>query len=88
VQVLDCAIVIPNIITPNQDSQNQAFVLKGLNAADWTLRLYNRWGREVYAKDHYDNTWDAQGQPDGVYYYLLTNPTTSQQYKGWVEVQR
>ena len=83
-----CAVVVPNIITPNGDRLNQAFVLKGLNAPDWSLRLYNRWGREVYARDSYDNAWAAQGQPDGVYYYLLSNPTTGQRLKGWVEVVR
>ena len=88
VQVLDCAVVIPNIITPNQDDQNQAFRLKGLQAPDWSLRLYNRWGHEIYAQEHYDNAWAAQGQPDGVYYYLLTSPATGQKYQGWVEVRR
>ena len=79
---------LPNIITPNGDNQNQTFVLKGLTASDWNLRIYNRWGREVYVQEHYDNAWAAQGQPDGVYYYLLSNPTTGQRLKGWVEVVR
>ena len=83
-----CPITIPNIITPNGDHLNQAFVLKGLNAPDWTLHFYNRWGREVFAQEHYDNTWAAQGQPAGVYYYLLRHPQTGQQLKGWVEVVR
>lgn len=83
-----CPFTIPNIITPNDDGQNQAFVLKGLNAVQWSVRLYNRWGREVFRQEHYDNSWAAQGQPDGIYYYLLTNPVTGQKYKGWVEVMR
>lgn len=87
ITVSDCP-ALPNIITPNGDALNQAFVLKGLNAPDWTLRLYNRWGREVFWQEHYDNSWAAQGQPDGVYFYLLTNPATGQKYKGWVEVIR
>ncbi|MBO2009111.1 gliding motility-associated C-terminal domain-containing protein [Hymenobacter negativus] len=81
-------VTIPNIITPNGDDQNQAFVLRGLVPADWSLRLYNRWGSEIYKQASYDNSWAAQGQPDGVYYYLLTNATTSQKLKGWVEVRR
>ncbi|WP_457064378.1 gliding motility-associated C-terminal domain-containing protein [Hymenobacter sp. UYAg731] len=81
-------VTIPNIITPNGDDQNQAFALQGLNAADWTLHLYNRWGREIYQQEKYDNAWAATGQPDGLYYYLLTSAKTSQQYKGWLEVRR
>jgi len=82
------ATTLPDIITPNNDSQNQAFILKGLNAPDWSLRLYNRWGREIYRQQQYDNTWAATGQPDGTYFYLLTNTKTSQKIKGWVEVRR
>jgi len=81
-------VIIPNIITPNGDEQNQAFVLKGLVPADWSLRLYNRWGGEIYKQAAYDNSWTAQGQSDGVYYYLLTNATTGQKLKGWIEVRR
>lgn len=87
-EVRSANCLIPNIITPNNDSQNQAFILKGLNAPDWSLRLYNRWGREIYQQQQYDNTWAATGQPDGVYYYLLTNGKTGQKLKGWLEVRR
>ncbi|GAA4349521.1 hypothetical protein GCM10023185_06340 [Hymenobacter saemangeumensis] len=83
-----CPLVLPNIITPNGDALNQTFVLRGLQAPDWSIRIYNRWGREIYTKTQYDNAWAAQGQPDGQYYYLLTNAATGQQYKGWVEVAR
>ncbi|MDO7876447.1 gliding motility-associated C-terminal domain-containing protein [Hymenobacter sp. ASUV-10] len=79
---------IPNIITPNGDGANQTFVLQGLVAPEWSIRIYNRWGREVYQHAQYDNSWAAEGLADGVYYYLLTNPQTGQRYKGWVEVLR
>ena len=83
----DCP-VLPTIITPNGDALNQAFVLKGLNAPDWNLRLYNRWGREIYQQASYDNRWDAPSQSDGVYFYQLRHRTTGQVLKGWVEVRR
>ncbi len=91
VAIRTCApttVNIPNIITPNGDNQNQTFILKGLNPSDWQLHVYNRWGREIYQQEKYDNTWSAQGQPDGAYYYLLTNATTNQKLKGWLEVRR
>jgi len=83
-----CPVVVPNLITPNGDNQNQTFVLKGLNAPDWSLHLYNRWGREIYAKEKYDNRWAADNHADGTYFYLLVNSITSQKIKGWVEVRR
>lgn len=83
----DCAD-LPNLITPNRDVQNEYFVLRGLRASDWNIEIYNRWGRQIYQKISYDNSWNAAGQPDGVYFYLLCNPATGQKYKGHVEVAR
>ena len=40
-------VVIPNIITPDGNSQNEFFVLKGLNVPKWNLTTHNRWGRLV-----------------------------------------
>lgn len=79
---------LPNIITPNADTQNDAFVLRGLQAADWQCQVFNRWGVQVYMASSYANDWDARDQPAGVYYYLLRHTRTNQQLKGWVEVVR
>jgi gliding motility-associated-like protein len=88
ITIADCSFKVPNVITPNGDAANQHFVLQGLVAPDWSLAIYNRWGREVYQQEKYDNTWAAEGQPDGVYYYYLHNARTGQHLKGWVEVLR
>lgn len=85
---VSCPVVIPNIITPNGDQQNEFFTLKGLTPADWHLVVFDRWGRQVYEQARYDNGWNATGQASGIYYYLLKNATTGEYYKGWVEVMR
>jgi gliding motility-associated-like protein len=82
------ACQVPNIITPNGDAANETFRLVGIKPNDWNLEIYNRWGRLVYRKQGYDNSWNAHMQADGIYYYLLHNPQTGQQLKGWVEVAR
>lgn len=83
-----CPVELPNAITPNNDNKNETFVVKGLNAKAFSIRIFNRWGREVFRQDSYDNGWRAEGQPDGVYYYILDNPITKRQYKGRIEVMR
>ena len=35
------------------------------------IYIYNRWGAEIYHSVNYKNDWDANGYPDGVYYYVL-----------------
>ena len=82
----ECNFQLPNVITPNGDQANDTFVLPGLDLNAWTLTIYNRWGREVYRREGYDNSWAAEYQPAGTYYYLLLNQQTGQRLRGWVEV--
>lgn len=79
-------VMIPTIITPNDDFQNDFFVLQGLVAADWELAVYNRWGSSVFRQVHYDNRWNGNGQPAGTYYYLLTHAVSKKLLRGWVEI--
>ena len=76
---------VPNIITPNGDRRNEYFRL----GADCPPRLqvFSRWGQPVFESAAYRDDWNAPGQPDGVYYYLLTYPD-GHRVKGWVEVVR
>jgi gliding motility-associated-like protein len=84
----NCPILIPNIITPNNDQQNDFFVLKGLTPSEWSLRIFDRWGRQVYDQPRYDNRWNAEGQSEGLYYYILLHNTSGERHQGWVEVVR
>ena len=84
----DCPTPLPNNITPNHDGLNETFVLAGRNPRQWNIKVFSRWGKMLYQAASYDNSWDAPAQPAGLYYYVLTNGTTGQRLKGWVEVVR
>jgi hypothetical protein len=76
---------VPNIITPNGDPLNQTFRL----GPDCTPRLqvFSRWGQQVFESAAYHDEWAAEGQPNGIYYYLLSY-ADGHRVKGWVEVVR
>ncbi|WP_216679131.1 DUF7948 domain-containing protein [Hymenobacter siberiensis] len=76
---------VPNIITPNGDGQNQTFQFSTGCAPH--LQVFSRWGQKVFEAAAYHDEWNADGQPNGVYYYLATYPD-GQQLKGWLEVRR
>jgi len=80
-------VLVPNIITPNNDTQNDLFAVQGLAGNDWSLDVYNRWGRAVLHSSSYHNDWGAEAAP-GLYYVLLRRASTGYSYKGWVEVVR
>ena len=71
----------PNVFTPNGDGINDVFKLKTMEKLfDFEIRLFNRWGNQVYAYkgEPEEFSWDGtlygngQGAPDGVYFYVAT----------------
>jgi gliding motility-associated-like protein len=71
-----CAIeMIPNVFTPNNDGENDAFEIKGnaISTLGPTLTVYNRWGELLYVQADYENTWapDETEAADGTYYVML-----------------
>lgn len=76
----------PNIITPNNDNLNDVFVLP-VSQRSGKLEIFNRWGNKVQEFSNYQNTWAGAGQPDGMYYHYVTDPSGNKA-KGWVEVRR
>ncbi len=76
---------VPNTFSPNGDGVNDVFFIHSLPEGS-RFRVYDRWGVRVYQHDSYDNTWDADGVDDGVYYYDLE--TKIGDFNGWIEIIR
>lgn len=72
---------VPNVVTANNDGKNDVFNV-GFTGA--TLEIFNRWGKQVYRSENYNNTWGRDAS-NGLYYYLLTTQRGTK-CKGWVEV--
>lgn len=80
--VKEAQLRIPNVMTPNGDGSNDAFMVinEDKNSDEWIisdeylrleLYMFDRWGRRVYSNSDYKGDWTAQGMPDGVYYYVI-----------------
>ena len=87
-------ISLPNIITPNQDDKNDAFIVgfgKDKSPRDFgfpvSLKIYNRWGILVFESSDYENNWSGSGHPEGVYYYDVTIEQHTE-CKSWVQIMR
>jgi WD40 repeat protein len=70
VTLTDGGCLLQNVLTPNGDGVNDKLVL-GPFAGPAALSIYDRWGARVFHADAYRDDWDADGLPDGVYYYVL-----------------
>ena len=84
---------VPNVITPNDDSKNDAFVLDYLNEKKGIkkIQIFNRWGHVVFEKENgYTDEWHGQSQngselPAASYYYVIQLKDGTNQ-TGWVYI--
>jgi gliding motility-associated-like protein len=67
---------IMNLFTPNNDGINDYWELPDM--PEWgkcDVRVFNRWGKLVFANPDYDNLWDGISEgsplPEGAYYYII-----------------
>jgi gliding motility-associated-like protein len=76
----------PNIITPNKDGKNETYIIDGIEGTgDWSFEVHDRWGKEIYRNENYDNSWSGDYLSDGTYYYLIIAPDGTR-CKGWVQL--
>ena len=73
----DIQCFTPNVITPNGDGLNDALKIPCVDQLDLNseLKIFNRWGDEVYTSTAYKNDWtgtyNGKQLPAGTYFYLL-----------------
>lgn len=85
VNVIPAELVLPNVITPNDDNQNDLLYFKYLEFfGNNALKVYDRWGKVVYEKLNYTNDWNAKNCTDGTYYFILD--TQEKTYPGYVQI--
>jgi len=74
-------ISVPNVFTPNEDTNNDDFFLTWKNVTSLNLVIINRWGNVVFEEFSDDlinknPSWngDSDGKPvsDGIYFYKFT----------------
>ncbi|WP_156877199.1 gliding motility-associated C-terminal domain-containing protein [Salinimicrobium terrae] len=92
IEIEDCGLVLPceiedisnsisKAVTPNGDNINDNFeVGKGIDCGFiYTLKVFNRWGNEVFSSNNYTNNWDGTSinsvsgdqLPSGTYFYIV-----------------
>ena len=94
VYVLDDQLNAPiNFFSPNGDGINDLFDISNINTnGDCSISIMNRWGKQVWWTDNYQNNWDGKDMggndlSDGTYYYIL-RCNTQVRYKAAITLMR
>jgi hypothetical protein len=67
---------------------NDNFIPKGIASGYWSLKMYNRYGKEIFYDPNYNFDFHAEGISDGTYFYYLENQLENREYKGWLQIIR
>jgi len=90
---------IPNTFSPNMDGSNEYFNIVPNQVIDYSLRIFGKWGDELYQGNHLTSGWDGTYKgldcPDGAYIWQLnfertldTGKKIPMEFKGVVNVIR
>ncbi len=95
----DCLTVeVPDAFSPNGDGVNDIFFIPNLESYPrHSLKIFNRWGTQVFEAAPYPNNWDGTSQhpatigeelPVSTYYYILDLGNGEEAFHGFVYLKR
>ncbi|MBK8497238.1 MAG: gliding motility-associated C-terminal domain-containing protein [Flavobacteriales bacterium] len=70
--------IVPNVFTPNGDLYNEKFRIANIDAAEFKMDIYNRWGMKVFSSTNNEVGWNGKldngsdAVPDGTYFVIVT----------------
>lgn len=73
-------IAIPNVFSPNGDGVNDYFFVTGRNILNYSLQIFDRWGKKVYETTDPKAEWDGKRKSgaeasEGTYYFVISYDT-------------
>lgn len=83
-------LTIPNVFTPNGDNTNDFFKVEYSGLDSFEIKIYNRWGEEVFNTNDSNNYWNGKIHnseaevSDGTYFYVLQ--IGAKTYKGFLTI--
>lgn len=91
--IIDYNLKPVNLFTPNGDGANERFYIGNIDCySDCVLKVYNRWGLEVFSDNAYQNDWTGDFNedplPDGTYYYVIECDGREDRFDGAVTILR
>jgi gliding motility-associated-like protein len=85
---------LPNIITPNGDGVNDAFIVACSGSDEWgsvDFLLFDQWGNEVYRNQNYQNDFEGRAADkllaSDTYYYIVKPSKTQERITGFLIIK-
>ena len=78
--IITPVVIIPNVLSPNGDGQNDLFKIDGIGIKTVVMKIYNRWGQTVFESSQAKTGWNGRTNsgnevPEGTYFYIINVET-------------
>ena len=88
-----CPVDIPNVFTPNGDSQYDTWDIGFLSLfPGCNVKIFNRWGQLLFNSDGYNEDWDGRYNgndlPTADYYYIINLKNGTEPLTGTITIIR
>jgi gliding motility-associated-like protein len=93
VDIIVSDLIIPTFLTPNGDSKNEYFIIRGIEMLGKTeLIIFDRRGAEVFKNSNYNNKWNGVDYnndplPEDTYFFVLKS-RTGRSFSGYILIRR
>ena len=68
-------LFVPTVFTPNDDEHNELFVIKGLFIDRFNIKIFDKWGEQLFESNNIEKYWDGTFRnkkvQQGTYYYSI-----------------
>jgi gliding motility-associated-like protein len=68
-------LFVPTVFTPNNDEHNELFIIKGLFIEMFNIKIFDRWGEQLFESSSIEKYWDGtfnnKKVQQGTYYYHI-----------------
>lgn len=72
-------VFVPNIFSPNGDGFNDLLVINGPRLYNYTIEIYDRWGKKIFVsneqKDYWDGSFNGSLLAPQTFVYMLSGET-------------
>jgi gliding motility-associated-like protein len=80
---------VPNTFTPNGDGVNDLWVIRHFEEyPEMDVRVFNQWGKQIFASRGYQQPWDGAGAQAGTYYYTINLSNGDKPFSGTLTIIR
>jgi gliding motility-associated-like protein len=88
------ALQVSQLLSPNNDGKNDTWIIQGIESfPNLAVKVFNRWGNEVFYASPYHNDWDGDKLPSATYFWMVyplgfDQTPIEEIMKGYLELMR